>query len=176
MVLCSLQRCKQKGGKRLKTIVMNLKNIGKTAKSSVVAVALGVAMVAGSPAKAELLTGLVYLGNQLFTFDSSNPGTVLHSDRVTGLPAGDRLVGIDYLGSTLYAVGSAGNLYTINPTTGVVNTTVHFGPLNGIYFGMDASAAGIRIVSDADIDLLLSPAGAILSSTTLTPSALNVDA
>src|ERR1017187_5410387 len=178
MVLCSLQRCKQKGGKRLKTIVMNLKNIGKTAKSSVVAVALGVAMVAGSPAKAEMLTGLVYLGNQLFTFDSSNPGTVLYSVGVSGMQGGDTLVGIDYLGSTLYAVGSAGNLYTINPTTGVVNTTVHFGPLNGIYFGMDASAAGIRIVSDADINLLLNAStGAIISSTpTLTPTTLNIDA
>ena len=157
---------------------MNLKNIRKTAKAGVVAVALGVAMVAGSSAKAENLTGLVYLGNQLFTFDSSTPGTISTSVGVSGMQGGDTLVGIDYLGSTLYAIGSAGNLYTINPTTGVVNTTVHFGPLNGIYFGMDASAAGIRIVSDADINLLLNAStGAIISSTpTLTPTTLNIDA
>jgi hypothetical protein len=44
----------QAGGlKNKKTIVMNLKNIQKTAKASVVAVALGVAMIAGSAAKAE---------------------------------------------------------------------------------------------------------------------------
>src|ERR1035438_4192935 len=153
-----------------------LNNIRKTAKASVVAVALGVAMVAGSSAKAENLTALVYLGNQIFTFDSSNPGTILTSVGISGLQGSDTLVGIDYSGSTLYAIGSAGNLYTVNGTTGVATLNNHFGPLNGIYFGMDASAAGIRIVSDADIDLLLSPAGAILSSTTLTPSALNVDA
>jgi hypothetical protein len=164
--------------KKQKNIIMNLKNIRKTAKAGVVAVALGVAMVAGSSAKAENLTGLVYLGNQLFTFDSSTPGTISTSVGVSGMQGGDTLVGIDYLGSTLYAIGSAGNLYTINPTTGVVNTTVHFGPLNGIYFGMDASAAGIRIVSDADINLLLNAStGAIISSTpTLTPTTLNIDA
>src|ERR1035438_5071935 len=57
-----------------------LNNIRKTARASVVAVALGVAMVAGSSAKAENLTALVYQGNQIFTFDSSNPGTILTSD------------------------------------------------------------------------------------------------
>src|ERR1039457_6669782 len=157
---------------------MNLKNIGKTAKSSVVAVALGVAMVAGSAAKAETLTALVFLGNQFFTFDSSNPGTVLTSVGVSGMQGGDTLVDIACLGSTLYALGSAGNLYTVNATTGVAALVNHFGPLNGIYFGMDASASGIRVVSDADINLLLNPStGAIISSTpTLTPTTLNLDA
>src|ERR1022692_411686 len=155
-----------------------LTNIRKTAKASVVAVALGVVMVAGSSAKAENLTGLVYLGNQLFTFDSSTPGTISTSVGVSGMQGGDTLVSIDYLGSTLYAIGSAGNLYTVNGTTGAATLVNHFGPLNGIYFGMDASAAGIRIVSDADINLLLnSSTGAIISSTpTLTPTTLNLDA
>ena len=155
-----------------------LNNIRKTARASVVAVALGVAMVAGSSAKAENLTALVYLGNQIFTFDSSNPGTILTSVGISGMQGSDTLVGIDYLGSTLYAIGSAGNLYTVNGTTGVATLNNHFGPLNGIYFGMDASAAGIRVVSDADINLLLnSSTGAIISSTpTLTPTTLNLDA
>src|ERR1039457_2215966 len=155
-----------------------LNNIRKTAKASVVAVALGVAMVAGSSAKAENLTALVYLGNQIFTFDSSNPGTILTSVGISGMQGSDTLVGIDYLGSTLYAIGSAGNLYTVNGTTGAATLVNHFGPLNGLYFGMDASAAGIRIVSDADINLLLNAStGAIISSTpTLTPTTLNIDA
>ncbi len=155
-----------------------LNNIRKTAKASVVAVALGVAMVAGSSAKAENLTALVYLGNQIFTFDSSAPGTILTSVGISGMQGSDTLVGIDYLGSTLYAIGSAGNLYTVNGTTGAATLINHFGPLNGIYFGMDASAAGIRVVSDADINLLLnSVTGAIISSTpTFTPTTLNLDA
>ena len=135
-------------------------------------------MVAGSSAKAENLTALVYLGNQIFTFDSSNPGTILTSVGISGLQGSDTLVGIYYLGSTLYAIGSAGNLYTVNGTTGAATLINHFGPLNGIYFGMDASAAGIRVVSDADINLLLNPStGAIISSTpTLTPTTLNLGA
>ena len=155
-----------------------LNNIRKTARASVVAVALGVAMVAGSSAKAENLTALVYLGNQIFTFDSSNPGTILTSVGISGMQGSDTLVGIDYLGSTLYAIGSAGNLYSVNGTTGAATLINHFGPLNGIYFGMDASSAGIRVVSDADINLLLNPStGAIISSTpTLTPTTLNLDA
>src|ERR1039457_2420478 len=157
---------------------MNLKNIRKTAKAGAVAVALGVAITAGSSAKAETLTALVYLGNQLFTFNSSTPGTISTSVGVSGLQSADILVGIDYLGSTLYAVGSAGNLYTVNGTTGVASLINHFGPLNGLYFGMDASAAGIRVVSDADINLLLNAStGAIISGTpTLTPTTLNIDA
>ena len=175
------KRCRMRGPKKQKNkkiIIMNLKNIRKTAKAGVVAVALGVAMVAGSSAKAETLTGLVYLGNQLFTFNSSTPGTIVTSVGVSGLQSADILVGIDYLGSTLYAVGSAGNLYTVNGTTGVAALINHFGPLNGIYFGMDASAAGIRVVSDADINLLLNAStGAIISNTpALNPSALNIDA
>ena len=164
--------------KNKKNIIMNLKNIRKTAKAGVVAVALGVAITAGSSAKAETLTALVYLGNQIFTINSSAPGTILTSVGVSGLQSADILVGIDYLGSTLYAVGSAGNLYTVNGTTGVASLINHFGPLNGLYFGMDASAAGIRIVSDADINLLLNAStGAIISSTpTLTPTTLNIDA
>jgi Domain of unknown function (DUF4394) len=155
-----------------------LNNIWKSAKASVVAVALGVAMVAGSSAKAENLTALVYLGNQIFTFDSSNPGTILTSVGISGMQGSDTLVGIDYLGSTLYAIGSAGNLYTVNGTTGAATLINHFGPLNGIYLGMDASAAGIRVVSDADINLLLNPStGAIISSTpTLSPTTLSLDA
>src|ERR1035438_6041640 len=136
------KRCRMRGPKKQKNkkiIIMNLKNIRKTAKAGVVAVALGVVMVAGSSAKAENLTGLVYLGNQLFTFDSSTPGTILTSVGVSGLQGGDILVGIDYLGSTLYAIGSAGNLYTVNGTTGGATLINHFGPLDGIYFGMDRS-------------------------------------
>ena len=168
------------GAKKLKNLVMNLKNIQKTAKASVAAVALGVAMIAGSAAKAETLTALVFLGNQIFTFNSSSPGTVLTSVGVSGMQGSDTLVDIAYLGSTLYALGSAGNLYTVNPTTGVATLVNHFGPLNGIYFGMDASASGIRIVSDsdADINLLLNPTtGAIISSgPSVNPAGVDINA
>jgi Domain of unknown function (DUF4394)/PEP-CTERM motif len=157
---------------------MNLRNIQKTAKASVVAVALGVGIVACGSAKAETLTALVFQGNQIFAVNSSNPGTIVTSVGVSGLQGGDILVGIDYLGSTLYAIGSAGNLYTVNGTTGAATLDNHFGPLDGIYFGMDASAAGIRVVSDADINLLLNPVtGAIISSTpSLTPTPLDINA
>jgi hypothetical protein len=49
--------------------------------------------------------------------------------------------------------------------------------LNGIYYGVDASAAGVRIVSDADINLLVnSSTGALISSTPSLNASLNVNA
>jgi hypothetical protein len=162
---------------------MNRKTIQKTAKAGALALGLGIAVAASSSAKAEYLTALVYQGNQIFTFDSSSPGTILSSAGVSGLQGGDILVGIDFYGNTLYGVGSAGNLYTINWTgdghgTAQASLVNHFGTLNGIYYAVDASTAGVRIISDADINILLNrTTGAIISSTpTLTPSTLNIDA
>jgi len=155
---------------------MNCKRIQQATKATVVA--LTIAGCGAFSAQSEILTGLVWNGNNIFTIDSSAPGTLLTSVGVSGLQGGDILVGIDYLGSNLYAAGQAGNLYTLNPTTGAASLVNHFGSLNGLYYGMDASAAGIRIVSDADINLLLNPiTGAVISSTpTLSPTTLTIDA
>jgi len=136
---------------------------------------MGITAMATSSANAELLTGLLYGQNTLETFDSAAPQTILNSVGVSGLSS-DTLVGIDYLGSTLYGVGSGGHLYTINPVSGSVSSTVYFGSLSGTYFGMDASSAGIHIVSDSGLNLLLNTSGGTVSTGTLSPTGLNVSA
>ncbi len=45
-------------------------------------------------ARAELITGLTNQ-NSLITFDSATPGSIINSAGITGLLAGDVLVGID---------------------------------------------------------------------------------
>jgi hypothetical protein len=57
--------------------------------------------------------------NLLLTFDSATPGTAA-SVAITGLQAGENVVGIDLRPATgqLYALGSTSRLYTINPGDG----------------------------------------------------------
>src|SRR5215475_11134464 len=64
--------------------------------------------------------------NQLLQFSASAPNAIISATTVTGLKAGDSLVGIDYRPATgqLYALavnGASGRLYTINPLSGAAN-------------------------------------------------------
>jgi hypothetical protein len=79
-----------------------------------------------APAQAEVLIGLTGQ-NSLVRFDSSNPGETSGQVAITGLAAGDRLVGIDKRTSAvagnglLYGVGinaGSGRIYTIDAMTG----------------------------------------------------------
>src|SRR3954466_14115722 len=58
-------------------------------------------------------------GNDIARFDSGATGVVT-SVPITGLQAGDSIVGIDVRPATqgLYGVGSSSRLYTLNPLTG----------------------------------------------------------
>ncbi|MEG4867178.1 MULTISPECIES: DUF4394 domain-containing protein [unclassified Microcoleus] len=58
--------------------------------------------------------------NRIVGFSLSNPGSVISDLPVTGLPAGESLLGIDYrpANGVLYGVGSSNRLYTLNPRTG----------------------------------------------------------
>lgn len=55
--------------------------------------------------------------NQLLVVDADVPQNILNDKTITGLDAGDALVGIDVRPATgqLYALGKLGRLYTINP-------------------------------------------------------------
>ena len=64
--------------------------------------------------------------NQLLQFSASSPNSIISATTVTGLKAGDSLVGIDYRPATgqLYALaanGALGRLYTINPLNGAAS-------------------------------------------------------
>lgn len=59
-------------------------------------------------------------GTALFRFDTTTPGIDSAATTITGLSAGDRVLGLDYRPTTsiLYGLSSGGRLYTINAATG----------------------------------------------------------
>ena len=113
-------------------------------------------------------------GSQLVTFDSATPGTVISTRPVSGLGIGERLTGIDTLpgsGRLIYGISTAGQVYSLNGTTGVAtrvgaplvldgfpaSTLFRFNPTNG----------AIRVVTDADQNLRVSRAtGGVIATDT----------
>lgn len=104
---------------------------------------------------------------QLLTFDSATPGTLSSALFITGLQPNEMFVGIDFrpndlvLGDgdqtgTLYGVGSASRIYTINLSTGQA-TLVSTLPvlLNGTEFGVDFNPVPdrLRVVSTLEQNL-----------------------
>ncbi|MBC7789734.1 MAG: DUF4394 domain-containing protein [Anaerolineae bacterium] len=79
--------------------------------------------------------------NNLIAFGALTPGTRISQVAITGLAAGETIVGIDFrpANDSLYAVSSTSRLYTLNTATGVA-TAVNGGaltvPLNGTSFGV----------------------------------------
>lgn len=116
----------------------------------------------------------VTTGNVLLQFDESTPGVIQAQTSVTGLQAGESLVGIDFRPATgqLYGIGSTSRVYTVNPATAVA-TQVGSGPftpaLSGSEFGVDFNPTvdRIRVVSDSGQNLRLHPdTGAVVFTDT----------
>jgi len=129
---------------------------------------LGLALFGSSlgsrSANAELIVGLT-TDNRIVTFDSSTPGSATAPLAVTGLTAGDTLVGIDRRptvgpnNGVLYALGvqgTVGRLYTIVQGTGVptLASTLNVA-LSGGEFGIDFNPTvdRLRVVSNLDQNL-----------------------
>jgi len=100
----------------------------------------------------------------LVTWDTSSPGTIQGGIAISGLINNEQIRGIDFRPATgeLYAMGSFSNLYTINLGTGQATSVGggQFSPgLNGSTFGFDFNPTidRIRVVSDADQNLVLNP-------------------
>ncbi len=110
--------------------------------------------------------------NQLITFDSASPGTISATIAITGLGAGETVVGIDFRAATgeLYGLtidgSNAGKLYAIDATTGAASGSVAlaadpadatspFTALSGTNFGLDFNpvADRLRVVSDTEQNL-----------------------
>lgn len=108
--------------------------------------------------------------NRLVSFNSSTPGTIINTVSITGLQAGESLVGIDFRPATrvLFAVSNMGRIYTINTSTGLA-TQVGMQPvgLTGTNFGLDfnPSPDRIRLVSNTGQDLRLNPNDGSLAGT-----------
>ena len=89
--------------------------------------------------------------NTLLSFDSATPDVVT-AITVSGLQAGESLGAIDVRPATgeIYGLGSAGNLYSIDPVSGNATLVGSSGVLAGnvVDFDFDPVADAIRIVSN----------------------------
>jgi hypothetical protein len=106
----------------------------------------------------------VSAGGALVAFDASAPNTPLASTPISGLQAGETLLGVDVRPATgqLYGLGSTSRIYTINPTTGVataVSATPFTPALSGTAFGFDFNPTvdRIRVVSNTTQNLRINP-------------------
>ncbi|OEZ50472.1 hypothetical protein JAB1_15870 [Janthinobacterium sp. MP5059B] len=101
--------------------------------------------------------------NKLLSFDRATPATIRTTATVTGLQAGENLLGIDVrpADGQLYGVGSTGRIYTLNGVTGAAtvkatlaadagDATAPYTALAGTEFGVDFNPAAdrLRIVSN----------------------------
>ncbi|MFZ0063658.1 MAG: DUF4394 domain-containing protein, partial [Pyrinomonadaceae bacterium] len=108
-------------------------------------------------------------GNSIISFNSAAPGAILSTVAITGLQAGENVLGIDFrpLTRQLYALGSTSRLYTINLTTGVATVVgLQFSPgLDGTAFGFDFNPTvdRIRITSNTDQNFRLNPVNALIA-------------
>jgi hypothetical protein len=97
--------------------------------------------------------------NQLISFDSATPGTLTSGLAITGLAAGEFVKGIDFRPATneLYALGSFGNIYTLNTTTAAATfkSAISGAVLNGAEFGIDFNPVPdrLRVVSNSGQNL-----------------------
>src|SRR5664279_292222 len=122
--------------------------------------AVGVVLFAAARANAatELLFGVELATDNLISFNSDAPGSILTSHAINGLQSGEAIRGIDMgPNGLLYGLGSSSRLYTIDPNTGQATavggqfSTV----LNGSTFGFDIGPTGARVTSDLGQALLI---------------------
>ena len=117
---------------------------------AVVAIAFGANPAAAAPGDTVFaLTS----NNTIISFAPSSPATTTAPVAITGLNAGENILGIDFrpANNQLYALGSSSQLYTINTSTGAATKVggTFATPLAGTQFGFDFNpvADRIRVVS-----------------------------
>jgi hypothetical protein len=119
---------------------------------------------------------------EIVFFDSITPQNIVIRRNLTGLAAGEVLLGIDARPSNggLYGVTSQGRVAVIDPFTGNVGLIGTGNALTGTAFGIDFNPVPdrIRLVSNDNSNLRLNPdTGAIAGTdTTLTPAGSKVGA
>ncbi|MCW6003028.1 DUF4394 domain-containing protein [Micromonospora sp. CPCC 205371] len=102
-------------------------------------------------------------GGRLYRLDKLGTGRQLLDVKITGLAAGERLVGIDTrpANGQLYGVGSTSRLYVIDPASGAATPVgqTFATALSGKRFGVDFNPTvdRLRIVSDAGQNLRIDP-------------------
>lgn len=113
---------------------------------------------------------------ELLTVNAGQPGKVLQRTAVTGLPAGESVVGMDYriAKGVLYVLSSAGRLYTLDVPTGVLKPvgTGAGVALQGQLFGVDFNpvADRVRVVSNTGQNIRLHPDTGAMAATDPAPA------
>lgn len=115
-------------------------------------------------ARKEVLFG-VTASHELVRFQASQPGRFSSRVALSGLAAGDRLVGVDYrvAKGVLYALGRSGQLYTVDTAQGrltpVGPANAAVAALTGDEFGFDFNPTvdRIRVVTTGGQNLRLHP-------------------
>jgi len=150
---------------------------GKFLKISLSTLAVALITFACLPAQAAIIVGLSFPSsgggdNDIFAINSGSPGVIQQSHPLTGMLANEQIRGIDFWNGTIFGLGSAGNLYTVNYITGAATLVGNFGlALNGAVFGVDNSPNGFNVVSELRQNLLVNRAtGAATVLPDLTPS------
>ncbi len=128
----------------------------------------------GPPAKETIYA--VTATNQLIQFNAGQPQKTLSAKALTGLAAGDTLLGIDYrvAKGQLFGLGTSGQLYRIDTKTGAASTvgTPVGLPVGASEWGFDFNPTvdRIRLVSNTGFNMRLHPdTGAIVDSDPNTP-------
>lgn len=122
------------------------------------------------PPAREVAVALTVSG-RLLRFKADRPDQLLSDRPLSGLLAGDRLVGMDFRSTndTLYALAGSGRLYTVDLDTAAARPVgaAPATPLRGAVFGVDFNPVvdRLRVMSDAGQNLRLHPdTGALLAS------------
>lgn len=121
----------------------------------------------GAPRKDHVVA--VTASNQLIRFNAGQPGRVLSSVALSGLQAGETVLGIDYriAKGQLYALGSTGRLYRVDAQSGaaaMIGAPLPI-PLSGDETGFDVNPTvdRIRVVGSSGQNLRLHPdTGAVI--------------
>lgn len=139
------------------------------------------AFLAASVANSAPMVGLTATGSLAY-FDSETPQNVIAQYNITGLTAGETIVGIDTrpLTGELFAIGSQGRVYAISQTGLATTLSTATVTLDGTFFGMDFNPAvdRIRFISDNDQNLRFNQitGGLAATDTNLTPAGDKVGA
>lgn len=127
-------------------------------------------MLLSAPAAAQDTLIALTAAGELRRFSSATPGTIDATLTITGLSAGDSLVGIDVRPATgqLYGVSVQSRVYVIDMVTGaatLVSATPFAATLTGTSFGFDFTPVvdRMRIVADDEQNIRVNPTSAALS-------------
>ncbi|SEI10364.1 protein of unknown function [Rheinheimera pacifica] len=146
--------------------------VGSTLLAVTGLLSCGVSAAAMPELKGNEVLWLLNQTNQLIKVNPAAPDKVLEQKALSGLAAGETLLGIDYRVAygVLFALSDKGQLYTVNTGTGVLTTVgapLPDGTLQQGQFGFDFNPAAdrIRVVNDKGQNLRLHPETAELAST-----------